>query len=170
MLHFHPYFATYFSPSRSTVDSVSRCFKDSVPFNDRNCIIEWGRRTSRRARQRSSAGGWGVCMHFIKAGSGDTCLLLGDVYRLVEDDPCGGLVTRRHRGGAVVRHVMLRVRQKFAHPETFNFHGLPCAIHTIDNVNFVHVHICIHVQCTRITARLLPDAVVHTADTYVVKR
>jgi len=69
------------------------------------------------------------------AGTGDTCLLLGDVYGLVEDDPCGGLVTRRHRGGAVVRHVMLRVRQKFAHPETFNFYGLPCAIHTVDNVN-----------------------------------
>lgn len=101
-------------------------------------------------------------MHFLKAGSGDTCLLLGDVYRLVEDDPCGGLVTRRHRGGAVVRHVMLRVRQKFAHPETFNFHGLPCAIHTIDNVNLVHVHVCIHVQCTRVTARLLPDAAVYT--------
>lgn len=105
---------------------------------------------------------------FYKSGSGDTCLLLGDVYRLVEDDPCGGLVTRRHRGGAVVRHVMLRVRQKFAHPETFNFHGLPCAIHTIDNVNFVHVYVCIHVQRTRVTARLLPDAAVHTADTYIV--
>jgi len=108
-------------------------------------------------------------MHFIKAGSSDdTCLLFGDVYRLVEDDPCGGLVTRRHRGGAVVRHVMLRVRQKFAHPETFNFHGLPCAIHMIDNVNFVHVHVCIHVQYTSVTARLLPDAAVHTADTYIV--
>lgn len=107
-------------------------------------------------------------MHFIRVGSGDTCLLLGDVYRLVEDDPCGGLVTRRHRGGAVVRHVMLRVRQKFAHPETFNFHGLPCAIHTIDNVNFVCVYVCIHVQCTRVTARLLPDATVHTADTHIV--
>jgi len=69
------------------------------------------------------------------AGAGGTCLLLGDVYGLVEDDPCGSLVTRRHRGGAVVRHVMLRVRQKFAHPETFNFYGLPCAIHTVDNVN-----------------------------------
>lgn len=71
-------------------------------------------------------------------------------------------MTRRHRSGAVVRHVMLRVRQKFAHPETFNFHGLPCAIHTVDNVNFVHVyyiHVCV--------ARLLSTPR-YTVDTYVV--
>lgn len=51
-------------------------------------------------------------------------------------------MTRRHRSGAVVRHVMLRVRQKFAHPETFNFYGLPCAIHTVDNVTLLGMRAC----------------------------
>jgi len=100
---------------------------------------------------RAGKGREGVCVHF--KSSGNTCLLLGDVYRLVEDDPCGSLVTRRHRGRAVVRHVMLRVRQKFAHPETFNFHGLPCAIHTVDNVNFVYVHTYAYTAC--VALRLL---------------
>jgi len=30
------------------------------------------------------------------------------------------------------------------------------------------VHTCIHVQYTNVTARLLPDTAVHTADTYIV--
>lgn len=53
-------------------------------------------------------------------------LLLCDVYRLVQDDPRGGLVAGRHRDGAVVRHVIFRVRQQFSYHETFNLHRLAC--------------------------------------------
>lgn len=51
-------------------------------------------------------------------------LLLGDVYRLIQDDPRGGLVAGRHRCGAVVRHVIFRVRQELPHRELLNLHRL----------------------------------------------
>ncbi|KZC08057.1 hypothetical protein WN55_09120, partial [Dufourea novaeangliae] len=65
----------------------------------------------------------------------DSHLLLSDVYRFVQDDPRGGLVAGRHRGGAVVRHVIFRVRQEFPHHETLNLHRLTCVHNRYRSIN-----------------------------------
>lgn len=42
-------------------------------------------------------------------------LLLGDVNRLIEYHPCDCLVAGRHRGGSVVRHVIVGLREQSPH-------------------------------------------------------
>lgn len=49
-------------------------------------------------------------------------LLFSDVYRLIEDDPGDSLVASRHSGGAVVRHVVLCVREEPHDTQSLHFY------------------------------------------------
>ena len=56
-------------------------------------------------------------------------LLPGDVDGLVDEDPDGGLPAARVRGAALVRHVVLRVRQQRAHGQVADGRGLAAVAH-----------------------------------------